>query len=150
MAEICDGDDLIVERGSSLFGDETIDVTTDEIINENIDDENSGESSEDEETEADNDLSAGVEKEYVQSELEIAAASNEPSKAPVITVVYVNEERVEIPRSDLILTDILTRVNFPLRPPEVGMRLDMKVNGFPAEFTSSLKHGDSVTLNWVV
>lgn len=65
-----------------------------------------------------------------------------------VTVVYVNSQRVEIPRGEVILTDILTRVNFPLTPPLSKTRLDMRVNGIAAEFTTPLKYGDDVTLDW--
>lgn len=64
------------------------------------------------------------------------------------TTVYVNDEIVTIPRKDIIFADILTRISFSLKPPESGMRLEMKVNGVGAEFTTPLKHGDTVTLGW--
>ncbi|PKM46776.1 MAG: hypothetical protein CVV03_05190 [Firmicutes bacterium HGW-Firmicutes-8] len=89
-----------------------------------------------------------MEEQYVQSALEVAAADEE-SESGVITLVYVNQERVEIPRSDVILTDILTRINFSLQPPEPGMRLEMKVNSLPAEFTTPLRNGDNVNLEWI-
>lgn len=65
------------------------------------------------------------------------------------TVVHVNQERVEIPRENIILTDILTRISFPLVPPRAGTRLLIQVNGVPAEFTTPLKWGDNVLLEWV-
>lgn len=64
------------------------------------------------------------------------------------TTVHVNDEIVTIPRRDIIFADILTRISFSLRPPESGMRLEMKVNGVGAEFTTPLKHGDIITLDW--
>jgi len=72
----------------------------------------------------------------------------EQSGSEKVTVVEVNGDRIEIPREDVILTDILTRINFPLRPPESGMRLELKVNGSPGEFTTPLKNGDSINLEW--
>ena len=69
-------------------------------------------------------------------------------RRPSNTVVNVNGERVEIDRSNIILTDVLTRTEFILRPPESGMRLVMKVNGVNAEFTTPLRNGDNVTLQW--
>ncbi len=75
-------------------------------------------------------------------------AGEEESKVTGCTVVTVNDEMVEIPGEDAILTDVLTRTNLQLRPPETGMRLELKVNGTPAEFTTPLKNGDNVLLEW--
>ncbi len=122
MTEINDGDDILIERYSPPGLDE---------INASLSDETRE--------------TPGVTGE---ENAEVAAAVEEFGPQDV-TVVYVNQERVEIPRADIILTDILTRVNFPLMPPEAGTRLDMKVNGLHAEFTTPLKNGDSVTLEWI-
>lgn len=64
------------------------------------------------------------------------------------TVVYVNDETIMIDRTDIILVDILTRTSFSLKPPQSGTRLDIKVNGVSAEFTTPLNHGDKITLTW--
>ncbi len=65
------------------------------------------------------------------------------------TTVYVNDETIIIDRRDIILADILTRTSFSLKPPESSMRLEMKVNGAGAEFTTPLNHGDKITLDWI-
>jgi cell division protein FtsA len=83
---------------------------------------------------------------YIQSAIDV---KDELNSAPAgVTIVYVNKHKIEIPRVDVILTDILIRVDFPLKPPQVGMRLDMKVNSVSAEFTTPLKNGDNVSLGW--
>lgn len=64
------------------------------------------------------------------------------------THIYVNGEEVLVPRNNLILTDIFTRISFSLLPPGSGARLEMKVNGFPAEFTTPITSGDHIELEW--
>lgn len=73
---------------------------------------------------------------------EEAAVTTEPSR------IYVNDEEILIHRENLILTDIFTKISFSLLPPGPGARLEMKVNSFPAEFTTPLKSGDRVLLEW--
>lgn len=90
----------------------------------------------------------------IAENIEAAAVEDEPSideddvPVPGITVVYVNQERVEIPRENIILTDILTRISFPLVPPQIGSKLVLQVNGNLAEFTTPLKWGDNISLEW--
>lgn len=64
-------------------------------------------------------------------------------------VVYVNEEPVELSSINPILTDIFAKVNVSLRPPKAGMKFEMKVNGISAEFTTPLKNGDIIILDWI-
>lgn len=64
------------------------------------------------------------------------------------TTVYVNDKEVIIPRDNLILTDIFTKIDFPLTPPGPGARLRMSVNGVLAEFTTPLSFGDRIELGW--
>lgn len=99
---------------------------------------------------------AAVTEFFKMAEVEPEQNENTGSQAnvsmPVVgnfTVVHVNQERVEIPRENIILTDILTRISFPLVPPRAGTRLLIQVNGVPAEFTTPLKWGDNVLLEWV-
>lgn len=80
-------------------------------------------------------------------EITLEAASFE-AVSQETTLVYVNSQKIEIPRSKVILTDVLTRIDFPLTPPVSGNRLEMKVNDIPAEFTTPLKFGDNVTIEW--
>ena len=128
MTEVNDGDDIFVEMVETNPAAKTP-AESDQVIAT--------------ETEA---LEAPVgEERFVQSALEVAAAEQ---KKRGLTVVFVNQERVEVPRENIILTDILTRVNLPLIPPEVGAKLIMKVNGGPAEFTTPLNYGDEVILEW--
>lgn len=67
---------------------------------------------------------------------------------PEQTIVYVNDKQILIPRNNLILTDIFTKIDFPFTPPGPGARLRMKVNGYAAEFTTPIKTGDRVELEW--
>ncbi len=140
MAEVGDGDDIIVERISEQPVDSVVAVQPPDAS------EGDGKSIADE-TGGEVEFQGGTPGErYIQAEIETAVAA-QPG-ADGVTMVYVNQERVEVPRTDIILTDILTRVNFPLQPPEIGAKLEMKVNGMPAEFTTPLKNGDNVSLEW--
>ncbi len=138
MAEIVDGDDIVIEKAGlpeshepggelPVYNSPAEDSMGEPVNSEGNPDDKDGEH-------------------YIQSSFEVAADNNEVE--PGITVVYVNQERVEIPREDIILTDILTRIDFPLRPPAGGTKLDMKVNGIPGEFTTPLRNGDSIMLEW--
>ncbi|PKM80974.1 MAG: ATPase [Firmicutes bacterium HGW-Firmicutes-14] len=128
MFEIGDGDDIVVEKAADVSLDTG---ESGEILMESA---------------------VGTETGPVSSNLESDSFFNEAEGAhegqDSVTVVYVNDTRVEIPRNDVILTDVLTRTNYPLRPPEGGMRLELTVNGIPAEFTTPLKDGDRVSLEW--
>jgi cell division protein FtsA len=74
---------------------------------------------------------------------EAAAAAEEQTR------VYVNDEEILFPRNNLILTDVFTKISFSLLPPGPGARLEMKVNGYQAEFTTPLKSGDRIILEWI-
>ncbi len=65
-----------------------------------------------------------------------------------LAIIYVNDEEIQIPRSNLILTDVFTKSSFSFLPPGAGARLEMRVNGNPAEFTTPIKSGDRVDLEW--
>ncbi len=72
------------------------------------------------------------------------------AKIPEVTTkIYVNSQEIFIPRGNLILTDVFTKVDFPLVPPGPGARLQMKVNGGLAEFTTPLSTGDRIELEWL-
>lgn len=73
---------------------------------------------------------------------EEAAVSVEPTR------IYVNDEEILISRNNLILTDIFTKISFSLLPPGAGARLEMKVNGNPAEFTTPINSDDRIVLEW--
>jgi len=148
MSEIEDGDDIIIENiagsaeqnGQEAAKSELAGVSTGLV------------SATEEETEKDGD-SGSETNEHMTATENHSKSSNEvidsSGSVPGITVVYVNQERVEIPRENIILTDILTRVSFPLIPPKVGSKLVLQVNGISAEFTTPLKWGDNVILEWV-
>lgn len=163
MAEVSDGDDIFIEKitlsGSTRMGETGGGITgeiTGEVIRETTGEvtrETTGEIT----GETDNmtgekvlppssKVLASDDEKYVQSAIELTAAGNSETES---TVVYVNQERVEVPRRDIILTDILTRIDFQLRPPQTGTKLEMKVNGMPAEFTTPLKDGDHISMEWI-
>ncbi len=119
MSEIEDGDDIIVEKIGETGGLVELEVA------------------------------AGTGTNSINGELVEEFPAGSDGTATGSTVVYVNQERVEISRENIILTDILTRTNFPLTPPQIGAKLVLNVNGAPAEFTTPLKWGDTVLLEWI-
>jgi len=66
--------------------------------------------------------------------------------------IYVNGEEVIIPGSleNLIFLDVFNHVDFPSNPPEKGALLVMEVNGCKAEFTTPIKRGDRLVLQWKI
>lgn len=95
-----------------------------------------------------------IEEAVVNLEVEQQTAfAGDSGKAAAVaeeqTRVYVNEEEIFFPRNNLILTDVFTKISFSLLPPGSGARLEMKVNGCQAEFTTPLKSGDRVILEWI-
>lgn len=51
-------------------------------------------------------------------------------------------------KKEPILIDIFPIIDFPSTPPVGFSRLEITLNGQPAEFTSPLKDGDIIKLNW--
>ncbi len=58
-------------------------------------------------------------------------------------VTTVSKER------ELYLANVLSTANFSVTPPKGKTKLVMKVNGQKASFTTSIKEGDSVEVEWV-
>lgn len=130
MSEIEDGDDIIVEKIGETAEQAESEVAAADLINP-----------------VDVEQVEVADENYIQSSIEVLTDGD--GVTPGSTVVYVNQERVEIPRENVILTDILTRISFPLVPPNMGAKLVLNVNGMPAEFTTPLKWGDNIVLEWV-
>ncbi|MHB8172520.1 MAG: hypothetical protein ACYDG6_13435, partial [Thermincolia bacterium] len=66
--------------------------------------------------------------------------------------LYVNGKEVFISASidNLMFLDIFNHVNFSTNPPEKGAVLVMEVNGNKAEFTTPIRQGDKLVLQWKV
>ncbi|MCG0277844.1 MAG: rod shape-determining protein [Thermanaeromonas sp.] len=65
--------------------------------------------------------------------------------------ITLNGKEIElmVKTSQVIFADLFTYLEIGTTPPQGKKTLRMEVNGQPAEFTTPLKEGDRVTLEWV-
>jgi len=59
-------------------------------------------------------------------------------------IIEINSKEKEDP----ILVDIFPKIDFAINPPPNKTRLEMLINGKEAEYTTPLKNGDKITLQW--
>lgn len=97
-------------------------------------------------------VTESVQSEFAEEIEQQTAFLGEVEEKLAVTVeptrIFVNDEEILISRSNLILTDIFTKISFSLLPPGSGARLEMSVNGYPAEFTTPINSGDRIALEW--